>query len=282
MTGAGRNRYCARSEGSTPSIRWRSNDVAGRLGGKVALITGAASGIGAASARLFAAEGARLMLVDVNCRALTPLVEDLERSGAQVISSQADVAKPTEVAAAIDATIAKFGHLHVLFANAGISGRGLAPEMPIEEFDRIMEVNVRGAFLCARYAIPHIARAGGGSIIFTASELALVGSPGGAAYCASKAALLGMARALALDHGKQGIRVNCLCPGAVDTPLLWSSAERLGISVDEYRAEIISRMPLGRIGQPEEIARAALFLASDDSSFMTGTALVVDGGWTAR
>lgn len=256
--------------------------MAGRLEGKVALITGAASGIGAASARLFAAEGARLMLVDVNCRALTSLVEDLERSGAQVISSQADVAKPTEVAAAIDATIAKFGHLHVLFANAGINGRGLAPEMPLEEFDRIMEVNVRGAFLCARYAIPHIARAGGGSVIFTASELALVGAPGGAAYCASKAALLGMARALALDHGKQGIRVNCLCPGAVDTPLLWSSAERLGISVDEYRAEIISRMPLGRIGQPEEIARAALFLASDDSSFMTGAALVVDGGWTAR
>lgn len=256
--------------------------MTGRLEGKVALITGAASGIGAASARLFAAEGARLMLVAVNCRALASLVEDLERSGAQVISSQADVAKPTEVAAAVHATIAKFGHLHILFANAGISGRGLAPEMPLEEFDRIMEVNVRGAFLCARYAIPHLARTGGGSIIFTASELALVGSPGGAAYCASKAALLGMARALALDHGKQGIRVNCLCPGAVDTPLLWSSAERLGRSIEEYRAEIISRMPLGRIGQPEEIARAALFLASDDSSFMTGAALVVDGGWTAR
>lgn len=256
--------------------------MAGKLEGKVALITGAASGIGAASARLFAAEGARLTLVDVNHRALATLVEELEGSGAQVISSQADVAVPTEVAAAVDATIAKFGHLHVLFANAGISGRGLAPEMLLEDFDRIMAVNLRGAFLCARYAIPSIARSGGGSVIFTASELALVGSPGGAAYCASKAALLGMTRALALDHGKQRIRVNSLCPGAVDTPLLWSSAEWLGMSIDEYRAEIVSRMPLGRIGQPEEIARAALFLASDDSSFMTGAALVVDGGWTAR
>ncbi len=256
--------------------------MAGKLEGKVALITGAASGIGAASARLFAAEGARLTLVDVNHRALATLVEELEGSGAQVISSQADVAVPTEVAAAVDATIAKFGHLHVLFANAGISRRGLAPEMLLEDFDRIMAVNLRGAFLCARYAIPYIARSGGGSVIFTASELALVGSPGGAAYCASKAALLGMTRALALDHGKQRIRVNSLCPGAVDTPLLWSSAEWLGMSIDEYRAEIVSRMPLGRIGQPEEIARAALFLASDDSSFMTGAALVVDGGWTAR
>ncbi len=256
--------------------------MAGKLEGKVALITGAASGIGAASARLFAAEGARLTLVDVHSRALATLVEELEGSGAQVISSQADVAVPTEVAAAVDATIAKFGHLHVLFANAGISGRGLAPEMLLEDFDRIMAVNLRGAFLCARYAIPSIARSGGGSVIFTASELALVGAPGGAAYCASKAALLGMTRALALDHGKQRIRVNSLCPGAVDTPLLWSSAEWLGMSIDEYRAEIVSRMPLGRIGQPEEIARAALFLASDDSSFMTGAALVVDGGWTAR
>ena len=256
--------------------------MAGRLEGKVALITGAASGIGAASARLFAAEGASLMLVDTDCQALASLIEELTRSGASVTSSQADVAKPTEVAAAVDATIARFGHLHVLFANAGISSRGLVTEMPIEDFDRIIAVNLRGAFLCARYAIPFIARSGGGSVIFTASELALVGAPGAAAYSASKAALVGMTRALALDHAREGIRVNSLCPGAVDTPLLWRSAQRLGMTVEQYRAEIISRMPLGRIGQPEEVARAALFLASNDSSFVTGTTLVVDGGWTAR
>ena len=142
----------------------------------------------------------------------------------------------------------------------------------------MLDINLRGPFLCARYAIPHIAAAGGGAVIFTASELALVGSPGSPAYCASKAGLIGMARAMALDHAPQGIRVNCLCPGATDTPMLRRSFERADDpAADE--ADVVRRMPLGRLGTVDELARAALFLASDDASFVTGTALVVDGGW---
>ena len=252
--------------------------MAGRLAGKVALITGAASGIGAASARLFAAEGARVALADLNGPGLDAVAAEIARAGGEALPVPTDVSQATQVAALVEAAVGRFGRLDVLFANAGISGRGLVPELPEEQFERVLAVNLRGPFLCAKYAIPHLVAAGGGSIVFTASELALVGSPGGAAYCASKAALIGMARAMALDHAAQGIRVNCLCPGATDTPLLWGG--KLDRAAEE--ADIVARMPLGRVGRVEEIARAALFLAGDDSSFVTGTALVADGGWTAR
>ena len=182
------------------------------------------------------------------------------------------------IAAIVAATVARFGRLDICFANAGIGGGGLVADLPEETFDRVVAVNLKGAFLCAKHAVPHLLTAGGGALIFTSSELALVGSPRNAAYCAAKAGLIGMARALAIDHGAQGVRVTCLCPGATDTPMLWRGvADRA-----EAEASLAARMPLGRIGRPDEIARAALFLASDDSSFVTGTALVVDGGWTTR
>ena len=249
----------------------------GRLAGKVAIITGAAGGIGTASARLFAAEGASLALADLDADKLPALAAELAASGAQTFAHPTDVSQNASVAALVAATIARFGHLDICFANAGIGGGGLVADLPEETFDRVIGVNLKGAFLCAKHTVPHLL-AGGGSLIFTASELALVGSPGGAAYCASKAGLIGMARALAVDHGAQGLRVTCLCPGATDTPMLWRG-------VDDRAAEeasLAARMPLGRIGRPDEIARAALFLASDDASFVTGTALVVDGGWTTR
>lgn len=250
----------------------------GRLAGKVAIITGAAGGIGTASARLFAAEGASLVLADLDADKLPDLAAELESAGAQALAHPTDVSDSASVAALVAATIARFGHLDICFANAGIGGGGLVADLPEETFDRVIGVNLKGAFLCAKHAVPHLLAAGSGALIFTASELALVGSPGGAAYCASKAGLIGMARALAVDHGTQGLRVTCLCPGATDTPMLWRG-------VDDRAAEeasLAARMPLGRIGRPEEIARAALFLASDDASFVTGTALVVDGGWTTR
>lgn len=255
--------------------------MAERLSGKVALITGGASGIGAATARLFAAEGARVALGDVDQAGLNDVGLVIRDAGGEALTLVADVSNSAQVAELVDATVKTFGRLDILFANAGIGRGGTVVDLPLEAFDEIVAVNLRGPFLCARHAIPHIAAAGGGAVLMTASELALVGSPGNAVYCASKAALIGMARAMALDHAPQRIRVNCICPGAVETPMLRASIDRaVNPAADE--ADIIARMPLGRIGKAHEIARAALFLASDDASFVTGTAMVVDGGWTAR
>lgn len=252
--------------------------MAGRLAGKVAIITGAAGGIGAASARLFAAEGAVLALADTAAEPLAALAAEIAAAGGRALAVPTDVRDGAAVAALVAATVERYGRLDVCFANAGVGGGGTVAELAEEDFDRIVGVNFKGAFLCAKHAVPHLLAAGGGSLIFTSSELALVGSPGSAAYCGAKAALLGMARAIAIDHGGQGLRVTCLCPGATDTPMLWRG-------VDDRAAEeesLAARMALKRIGRPEEIARAALFLASDDAAFVTGTALVVDGGWTAR
>jgi NAD(P)-dependent dehydrogenase (short-subunit alcohol dehydrogenase family) len=251
----------------------------GRLSGKVAIITGAASGIGAASARLFAAEGAELALADVNGEQTARLVDEIAGNGGTAFGQQVDVTDSEQVAALVEATIARFNRLDVLFSNAGIGGAGVpVTDTPESAWDRILDVNLKGGFLCAKHAVPHLIAGGGGSVIFTASELALVGSPGGAAYCASKAGLIGMARAMALDHGPQGVRISCICPGATDTPMLWRNVSDQA----QEEASLAARMALRRIGHAEEIARAALFLASDDASFVTGTALVVDGGWTAR
>lgn len=255
--------------------------MAGRLAGKVAIITGAASGIGAASARRFAAEGARVALGDLNQAGLNDVGLDIQRAGGEALTLETNVSEPAQVEQLVNAAVERFGRLDILFANAGVGGGGTVVDIPLEDVDRVLSVNLRGPLVCARYAIPHIAASGGGSVIFTASELALVGSLGNAAYCASKAGLIGMARAMALDHAPQGIRVNCVCPGAIDTPMLRHSIDSApDPAADE--ADIIRRMPLGRIGRVEEIANAALFLASDESSFVTGTALVADGGWTAR
>jgi NAD(P)-dependent dehydrogenase (short-subunit alcohol dehydrogenase family) len=253
--------------------------MAGRLSGKVAVITGAASGIGAATARLFAREGAKVALADRNHQLLDEVTRSIAGDGGEVISVGVDVGNEASIQRMVEHTVEEYGELHVMYANAGISGRFDLESVTCEEFDRVMQVNLRGPFFCAKYAVPKIASSGGGSVIFTASELALVGSPGASVYSASKAGLIGMARGLALDYADAGIRFNCICPGAVDTPMLWS--EEKGDRA-EIEADIVSRMPLGRVGEPEEIAQSALYLASDDSSFVTGHALVVDGGWTVR
>lgn len=252
----------------------------GRLSGKVVMITGAASGIGAASARMFASEGARVVLCDLDAAALNGIVGEIESNGGEAIGISADVSDSAAVRRVVDAGIEQFGALHVLFSNAGIGGKGTVVEIDEADFNRTLAVNLGGAYLTSKHAIPHIAVTGGGSIIFTASELALVGSRRNAAYSASKAALIGLARSMAMDHAPQRIRVNVLCPGPIQTPMLQRSIDNHADPAG-YARMIVDEVPLQRIGEADEIARVALFLASDDSSYMTGSTVVADGGATA-
>ena len=233
--------------------------------GKRALVTGAGSGIGAAVARRLAAGGAEVLLADV---ALTP-VEALARElGAQPL--QLDVRDETQVA---PATLG----LDVLVNAAGIGSTTTAPETPLDVWEDVFAVNARGTFLCCKHAIPGMAERGGGSIVNVASVAALVGLRNRAAYCASKGAVVALTRALAVDHVADGIRVNAVCPGTVDTPWVRRLVEDAGESLDALRA----RQPIGRLGLPEEIADAVAYLASDAAAFVTGTTLVIDGGLTA-
>jgi NAD(P)-dependent dehydrogenase (short-subunit alcohol dehydrogenase family) len=252
----------------------------GRLEGKVVVITGGGSGIGAASARLFAAEGARIGICDLEQDEVDAVTAEITAAGGGAFGMVADVSDSSQVKAFVDAVASRFGRLDGLFSNAGISGRGNVVELDEAVFNRTIAVNLGGAFLCSKHAIPHLAASGGGSIVLTASELALVGSRNNAAYTASKAGLIGLARSMALDHAAQGIRVNVLCPGPIDTPMLRRSIERHEDS-RAYEQMIIDETPLHRVGEAAEIARVALFLLSDDSTYMTGSTVVADGGATA-
>jgi NAD(P)-dependent dehydrogenase (short-subunit alcohol dehydrogenase family) len=252
-----------------------------RLAGKVAIVTGGASGIGATSARLFAAEGARVAICDVDGAAAAAVAAEVVAGGGEAFGMAADVADGAQIAAFVRAVVERFDALHVLFSNAGIGGKGTVVEIAEADFQRTLAVNLGGAYLSSKHAIPHIAAAGGGSVIFTASELALIGSRRNAAYTASKAALIGMARSMALDHAAERIRVNVLCPGPIRTPMLQRSIDTHADPAG-YARMIVDEVPLHRVGEAEEIARVALFLASDDSSYMTGSTVVADGGATAQ
>lgn len=250
------------------------------LAGKVALITGGASGIGRASALLFAREGANLAIADLNHAAAEEIAAEIRHRGGDSTFIAADMTKNDDCARVVRHTIEEFGAIHVLFNNAGIIRRAAVTELSEEDWDRVMAVNVKAMFLMSKHVIPIMQKGGGGSIINMASGWGLSGGPRAAAYCASKGAVVQLTKAMAIDHGRQNIRVNCLCPGDTDTPMLRNEAEQLGETADRFLAEA-ARRPLGRFGTPEEIAQAALFLASDASSFMTGAALVVDGGGLA-
>jgi NAD(P)-dependent dehydrogenase (short-subunit alcohol dehydrogenase family) len=251
-----------------------------QLRDKVAIITGGASGIGRASALLFAKEGAAVMIADLNQAAGQALERELSMSGHRSAFQACDVTQAAECRRVVEHALQQFGRLDILFNNAGIIRRATVLDLSEEDWDRVMHVNVKSIFLMSKAAIPVMARQGGGVIINTASGWGLSGGAKAAVYCASKGAVVLLTKAMAVDHGPQNIRVNCICPGDTDTNMLRSEAEQLGEVTHRFLADA-ARRPLGRVGQPAEIAQAALYLASDASAFVTGTALVVDGGGLA-
>ncbi len=251
-----------------------------QLHGKVAIITGAASGIGRATALLFAREGAAVVMTDVNEPGGRAVEAEITSSGGRSVFEPGDVTRAADCNRVIERAIRGFGGLHVLFNNAGIIRRASVVELSEADWDRVMEVNVKAIFLMSRQAIPVMEKNGGGSIVNTASGWGLAGGPRAAVYCASKGAVVLLTKAMAIDHGSRKIRVNCICPGDTDTAMLRNEAEQLAEPNNRFLAEATKR-PLGRVGKPEEIAQAALYLASDAASFVTGIALVVDGGGLA-
>jgi NAD(P)-dependent dehydrogenase (short-subunit alcohol dehydrogenase family) len=251
-----------------------------RLANKVALITGATSGIGEATAILFAKEGASVALTGRNQPRGEKVRDGITSGGRKAIFVAADVRSAEACRRTVDETVSAFGQLDILFNNAGVFYPHTVVDCSEEEWDLQMDVNLKGTFLMSKFALPEMIRRGRGVIINNSSGWGIVGGDSAAAYCASKGGVVLLTKAMAIDHGPRGIRVNCLCPGDVDTPMLPEDARMRGLKWQDYLAGCAKR-PLRRIGRPEEIAKAALFLASDDSSFMTGAALIVDGGGTA-
>ena len=249
-----------------------------RLAGKVTIVTGAGSGIGRATAIRFVEEGARVTCVDIDEDAVRATADGL---GDAAFAVAADVSDPEQVRAYTERTVGRWGGLHAVFNNAGVNIPGVFHEMPDEVVDRTLNVNVKGCIYGCRYAIPHMLRAGGGSLINTSSVNGLVAEPFLAIYATSKGAIVMLSKGIALDYAKQGIRCNAIAPGWVDTPINYAHAEMLG-GLQEVYATIDSFQPVGRPGEPREIANVALFLASDESSFVTGTVIVADGGMTAK
>jgi meso-butanediol dehydrogenase / (S,S)-butanediol dehydrogenase / diacetyl reductase len=250
----------------------------GRLDGKVAIVTGAAGGIGSAMVERFAAEGAAVVAADVNEERLRQVVE---RAGGEASYHVADVSQSGDVQRLVATAVERHGKLTTMCNNAAISIPGSVEEVSEDDFDRTIAVNLRGAFLGCKYAVPELLEAGGGSIVNTGSVNSLVAEPFLTAYVASKGGVLMLTKAVALDYADRGIRCNCLCPGWVDTPINHPHAERMG-GLDGVLESLPEWQPVGRQGYPEEIAAAAVYLASDESAFMTGSAFVIDGGMTAR
>lgn len=252
-----------------------------KLKDKVALITGGNSGIGKATAVLFAQEGAGVCITGRNEKRCEEVVQEITDNGGQAIYVVADVRFPDQCRRTVEKTMEAFERLDILFNNAGVYFPSTAVECSEEEWDLTIDINLKGTFLMSKFAIPHMIARKSGIIINNGSGWGIVGGNEAVSYCASKGGVVLMTKAMAIDHGRQGIRVNCLCPGDVETPMLDEDARMRGMSREEYYAQAIAQRPMGRIGLPDEIAKAALFLASDDSTFMTGATLVVDGGGTA-
>jgi NAD(P)-dependent dehydrogenase (short-subunit alcohol dehydrogenase family) len=243
-------------------------------------VTGAASGIGRATALLLAREGAAITVADLNEASGQVVAQQIINEGGQAIFTRCDVAQSADCQLTVEQTNTAFGGVDILFNNAGIIRRADVLNTTEAEWDRVMAVNIKSIFLMSKYAVPHMIRAGGGAIVNTGSGWGLVGGGDAVSYCASKGAVVNMTRAMAIDHGPQNIRVNCICPGDTDTDMLRNEAQQLGEAHDQFLAGASDR-PLRRIGTPQDIAQSVLYLVSDASAWVSGTTLVVDGGGLA-
>ena len=248
-----------------------------RLKDKVAVISGAGSGIGRASAQRFAAEGARVVAADIVAEHASETAQIASKDGAEVVAHTVDVSKADQVEELIADTVDRFGRLDIIYSNAGIMRDGSVVDLSEADWDALFGVNVKGSFLMGKYGVPALRQSGGGSFIITASANSTYAESDIAGYCATKGAAMQLTRAMAIDHGPEGIRVNCICPGWIETPMAQPFLEENAAG----RAFAGTIAPLGRIGQPEDVAEVALFLASDESRFVTGSAYGVDGGWLA-
>lgn len=251
-----------------------------RLSNKKAIVTGGAGGIGRASSLALAAEGASVAVVDLNIEAAEGVAAEIREAGGVALAVAADVSDEQDIERVVATVLAEFGGVDVVFNNAGIIRRTTAVETTVEEWDRVFGVNVRSIFLMCKHVVPVMESAGGGSIINTGSGWGLKGGGRALSYCASKGAVVNMTRALAIDHGPAGIRVNSVNPGDVNTGMLRDEARQLAQDTNSFLAEAADR-PLRRMGEPEEVAQAVVWLASDESSYVTGSAMVVDGGGIA-
>jgi NAD(P)-dependent dehydrogenase (short-subunit alcohol dehydrogenase family) len=251
-----------------------------QLEGKTAIVTGGASGIGRATVELFAEEGAAVVVADIDDTAGTKLAQKLNSKGAKVIFKHCDVTLAEDCEGVVKTAVEELGGLDILFNNAGAIRRADVVETSEDEWDLVMAINVKSVFLMSKYAVPVMDAAGGGVIINAGSGWGLKGGGRAVSYCAAKAAVVNMTRAMAIDHGSQNIRVNCVCPGDTDTPMLREEARQLAENEELFLEEAAER-PLGRFGEPVEVAQAVLFLAGEAASYVTGTALVVDGGGIA-
>ncbi len=248
-----------------------------KLEGRVAVITGSASGIGRASAREFAREGARVVVADINLPGAEETVKQIEATGGVALAVKTDVAAAESVEALVKQTLHSFGRINVLFNNAAIQVNKTLEDTTVEEWNREIGINLGGVFLCSKLFMPHL-RNTKGCIINMASVNGFFVEPMCAGYCATKGAIMALTKAMAIDHGKDGIRVNSICPGYIDAGLAWEYFE-VQPNPAEARAAAGKLHALGRVGKPEEVGRLAVFLASDDASFMTGSAVVVSGGF---
>lgn len=252
-----------------------------RFDGQVVLVTGGSSGIGYATARAFLEEGAKVAITGRDAARLRKAARELSHHG-EVLAIRGDVSKAEDARRMVAETERKLGPVDVLVNNAGIYINKPVESFTEAEYDRVMDINMKGTFLCTKYAIPGMVKRKRGAIVNVSSDSGIVGTAGSSVYCASKGAMVLFTKAVALDHARDGIRVNAICPGEVETPMLDRDAVESGLPYEEYYKKLVAPIPMKRAAKPEEIAAGILFLASEDASFMTGAAMSVDGGSTAQ